>query len=76
MKILFGFLEVFISDRYAKFQSANSILKGIFTTYTMKTLKYCRKDVFAPHNSSIRKVFVELYEQKKSFEACSGKYGG
>ena len=70
MKILFGPLEVFTSNRYAKFQSSNPIPEGIlkfivFSRYTMKILEYCRTKVFALHKFSNRKVFLEPWEQKK-----------
>lgn len=66
MKILFGPLKVFTSNRYAKFQSSNPILEGIvFSRYTMKTLKYCRTKVFALHKFLTRKVIFEPKERKE-----------
>lgn len=77
MKILFGPLKVFTSNRYAKFQSSNPILEGIaFSRYTMKTLNYCRTKVFALHKVLTRKVFLSLRIEKKSNVARTGEYGG
>ena len=50
---------------YAKFQSSDSILEGIFivfSRYTKKTLGYCRTEMFELHKFAKRKVFFEPWE--------------
>ena len=72
---------LFTSNKYAKFQSNDPVLEGIFmgfSRYTMKTLEYCRAEVFALNKFSSRKVFWGAVETKMSHmgQDTKGEYGG
>ena len=79
MKILFGILLVFTSIRYAKFQSSNLILEGIFiifSMYTMRVLAYCRTKVFELHKFLTRMVVLSLGKKKSHTEQGQGNTEG